>query len=85
LSYRTASVTVKNGQYLDQPTGPEQVAHVLTTKIHLHLLNVKNHTYYSQHNSRDGTKIIYFVESKMVAMQDVTNPVLNTEVQTSKK
>jgi hypothetical protein len=25
------------------------------------------------------------VESKMVAMQDVTNPVLNTEVQTSKK
>jgi hypothetical protein len=85
LSYGTASVTVKNGQYLDQRGGPEQVAHVLTTKIHMHLLTVKKHTYCFSATAEMVQKITYFVESKTVAMQDVKNPVLNTEVQTSKK
>lgn len=78
LSYGTSSVTVKNGQYLDQPAGPEQVAHVLTAKIHAQLLTVKNHTHYFQYNSRDGTK------NYLLCGKQVTNPVLNTEVQTSK-
>ena len=60
LSYGTTSVRVKNGQYLDQPAGPEQVPHVLTAKIHKHLLTVKNYTYYFQYNSRDGTKNYLF-------------------------
>lgn len=78
LSYRTASVTAKNGQYLDQPAGPEHVAHVLTAKIHMHLLTVKYHNIIFNITAEKVQKITCFVESETVAMQDVTNPVLNT-------
>jgi hypothetical protein len=85
LYYETASVTVKNGQYLDQPADPKQVAHILTNKIHVHLLIVKITHIIFNTTAEMVQKLTYFVESKTVVMQDNTNPVLNTEVQTSKK
>jgi len=51
----------------------------------MHLLAVKNHNIIFNTIAEMVQKITCFVESKTVAMQDVTNPDLNTQVQISKK
>jgi hypothetical protein len=84
LSYETASVIIKNGQYLDQPADPATGSARINKQNTRAFINCKkSHILFSIQQQRWYKNLLILWKARQ--LQDVTNPVLNTEVQTSKK